>query len=118
MEPMNEHSSATDSPQRGGDVATLLELQARRDEVLRIAAAYDARNVRVFGSVARAEADADSDVDFLVDIATDARGFAYFGLLEGLRQALTDTLGRQVDVVDSAGLNRLREQILREAVPL
>jgi predicted nucleotidyltransferase len=73
MEPMNEHSSATDSPQRGGDVATLLELQARRDEVLRIAAAYDARNVRVFGSVARAEADADSDVDFLVDIATDAR---------------------------------------------
>lgn len=115
---MNDHSSATDSPQRGGDVATLLELQARRDEILRIAAVYDARNVRVFGSVARAEADAGSDVDFLVDVATEVRGFAYFGLLEGLRQELADTLGRQVDVVDSAGLNRLRKQILREAVPL
>lgn len=115
---MNEHSQPTNSPHRSGDVATLVELQARRDEALRIAAIYDACNVRVFGSVTRAEADADSDVDFLVDIATEVRGFAYFGLLEGLRQELADTLGRQVDVVDSAGLNRLREQILREAVPL
>jgi predicted nucleotidyltransferase len=39
-------------------------------------------------------------------------------LLEDLRRALTATLQREVDVVDSAGLGRLRAQILTEAVPL
>jgi hypothetical protein len=97
---------------------TLGELRARRDEILRVAAAYGARNVRVFGSVARGEADAQSDVDLLVDLTADVGGFAYFGLLEDLRQALADVLEREVDVVDSAGLNRLRERVLREALPL
>ncbi len=97
---------------------TLARLRARRDEILRVVAAHDARNVRVFGSVARGDADAGSDVDLLVDIVTDAKGFAYFGLLEDLRRALVSTLGCEVDVVDSAGLNRLRDPILREAVPL
>ncbi len=115
---MNEHSRAADSPRSGSGVATLLELRERRDEILRIAAIYDTCNVRVFGSVARAEVDLDSDVDLLVDIATDAKGFAYFGLLEDLRRALAHALSRPVDVVDSAGLNRLRERVLREAVPL
>jgi predicted nucleotidyltransferase len=39
-------------------------------------------------------------------------------LLEDLREALAGVLEREVDVVDSAGLNRLRERVLREAVPL
>lgn len=97
---------------------TLAQVRSRRDEILRLAAAHDARNVRVFGSVARGTADADSDVDFLVDIATEATGFAYFGLLGDLRRSLMSALGCEVEVVDSAGLDRLREQILREAVPL
>jgi predicted nucleotidyltransferase len=49
---------------------------------------------------------------------TDATGFAYFGLLEDLRRDLESLLEREVDVVDSAGLNSLREPILREAVSL
>ena len=96
----------------------MAELRARRDEIVRIAAAHGAGNVRVFGSVARGDPDATSDVDFLVDITADADGFRYFGLLEDLRRALTQALGRPVDVVDSAGLSRLRERVLREAVPL
>ncbi|HZU11862.1 MAG TPA: nucleotidyltransferase domain-containing protein [Chloroflexota bacterium] len=97
---------------------TLAQLRAHRDEILRIAAEHDAGNVRVFGSVARGTADAGSDVDFLVDIKSDATGFAYFGLLGDLRRSLASALNRDVDVVDSAGLNRLRESILQEAVPL
>ena len=97
---------------------TLEELRARRAEILKIAAAYGARNLRVFGSVARGEADARSDIDLLVDMPPDASGFAYFGLIDDLRQALTSALGAEVDVVDSAGLHRLRERVLREAVPL
>jgi len=68
--------------------------------------------------VARGDSDAGSDVDILVDIATDAGGFAYFGLLEDLRRALVSALGCEVDVVDSAGLDRLRDPVLRDAVPL
>ena len=109
---------STESPPDREERITLAQLRARRDEILRLAAAHDAGNVRVIGSVARGDADVESDVDFLVDMATDATGFAYFGLLEDLRQALVSALGCDVDVVDSAGLDRLREPILREAVPL
>ncbi len=48
------------------DIAELLA--SKKDEILRIAATHGARNVRVFGSVARGEARPDSDVDFLVDM--------------------------------------------------
>jgi predicted nucleotidyltransferase len=43
-------------------------LNAKRDEILHICAKYGARNVRVFGSVARGEADEQSDIDFLVEL--------------------------------------------------
>lgn len=97
---------------------TIETLRARRDEILRIAAAHGASNVRVFGSVARGEADSRSDVDVLVDVSTESGGFAYFGRLEDLRRALTDLLGRDVDVVDSEALRQMRERVLHEAVPL
>jgi uncharacterized protein len=97
---------------------TLGGLRQRREEILGIAEAHGAANVRVFGSVARGEADQASDVDLLVDIVADARGFAYFGLIEDLRRALAEALGSPVDVVDSAALRRMREQVLCEAVPL
>ncbi len=97
---------------------TLAALHSRRDEILRAAAEHGARNVRVFGSVARGEADIDSDVDLLVDVVADVDGFAYFGLLEDLRRSLEALIGGEVDVVDSAGLQDMREWVLREAVPL
>ena len=43
-------------------------LRSNRDAILRLAAQYGARDVRVFGSVARGEATAESDVDLLVDM--------------------------------------------------
>ena len=113
-DPLVSHAASLDTS--GG--ISLEQLRTRRNEIVRLAAAYDAGNIRVFGSVAHGEAGAKSDIDLLVDIVTDARGFAYFGLLEDLRGALTSLLEREVDVVDSAGLNRLRDQILREALPL
>lgn len=97
---------------------TLEDLRAQRADIVRIAAAYGARDVRVFGSVARGEADAASDVDLLVDVVADAHGFAYFGLLEDLRRELEALLGRDVDIIDSAGLRAMRQRVLSEAVPL
>jgi predicted nucleotidyltransferase len=43
-------------------------LQDKRDEILRIAASHGARDVRVFGSLARGEARPDSDIDILVKL--------------------------------------------------
>jgi uncharacterized protein len=46
---------------------TLETLRKQRDFILALAAKYDVSNVRVFGSVARAEATSHSDIDLLVD---------------------------------------------------
>jgi predicted nucleotidyltransferase len=48
-----------------------MNLQQKRDNILRIAAQYGARNLRVFGSVARGDDRAQSDVDLLVDMDPD-----------------------------------------------
>ena len=45
-------------------------LQEIREDTLRIATKRGATNVRVFGSVARGEADSESDIDLLVDLET------------------------------------------------
>ena len=72
----------------------------------------------LFGSVLTDRFSDASDVDILVDVVADAQGFAYFGLLEDLRRALTDVIGYDVDIVDSAGLRDTRERVAEEAVPL
>lgn len=90
-------------------------LKEKREEVLRIAAKHGARNVRIFGSVARGEADRESDVDFLVEMGPGRSLFDLGGLLADL-EAL---LGCKVDVVTEKGLkDRIRERVLREAVPV
>jgi predicted nucleotidyltransferase len=90
-------------------------LKAKRDEILQICAKYGARNVRVFGSVARGEADEQSDIDLLVEFEPGRSLFDHAGLLLEL-QAL---LGVKVDVVSERGLKaRIRERVLQEAIPL
>ena len=96
---------------------TLRDLRARREEILRIAASHGAHNVRVFGSVARGEAGPESDVDFLVEIVTDRRGFEFFGLLEDLRRDLEAFLGRPVNVGEAVQAHA-RENVERDVVPL
>jgi len=93
---------------------TLTDLQQRRDEILSLAGHYGAHRVRVFGSVARGEADA-SDLDLLVDMEPGRSLLDMGGLLMDLRAMLACP----VDVVTERGLRpRLRERVLRDAVPL
>jgi predicted nucleotidyltransferase len=90
-------------------------LRENRDEVLRLAARHGAYNVRVFGSVARGEARADSDVDLLVELEPGRSLFDLGGLLMDLQ----DLLGCKVDLVTERGLHwYVRDRILQEAVPL
>jgi uncharacterized protein len=90
-------------------------LLVKREEILRTAARHGARNVRVFGSVARGEAGENSDIDLLIDLEQGR------SLLDqaGLMVELEDLLGRKVDVVTEQGLYwLLRRRILKEARPL
>jgi predicted nucleotidyltransferase len=90
-------------------------LRAKREEILRVCAKYGAYNVRVFGSVARSEADEQSDIDFLVELEPGRTLFD----LGGLQYDLEQLLGFRVDVVTERGLKpRIRERVLREALPL
>ena len=94
---------------------TLEALRRRRDELVPLAARCGARALRVFGSVARGEADEQSDVDFLVDFEPGRSLFDQADLLI----ALEDLLGTRVDVATEAALRpRVRERVLREAVAL
>lgn len=91
-------------------------LQQQREKILMLAEKHGAKNVRVFGSVARGEADEESDIDFLIDYDLDKIS-PWFpaGLLldwEGL-------LGFRVDVVTERGIKpRIKEWVLKEAIAL
>ena len=93
----------------------LTDLRSRRSEIIETARARGASRVRVFGSVARGDATASSDVDFLVDLDED-RGLFDLG---GLLMDLQDLLGCEVDVVTEAGMrSRVSERVLCDAVDL
>ena len=95
---------------------TLDELRrTKRDEILRVAAHYGARNVRVFGSTARGDAAAGSDIDFLVDL-DPGRTLMDLG---GLLMALQELLEARVDVATKAMLRpKVRQGALADAIPL
>ena len=88
-------------------------IQAKREDILAIAVRHGARNVRIFGSVARGDDDKKSDVDFLVEMEP---GRSLLDLVS-LNDDLEQLLGRPVDVVTERGISPyLRDRINAEAV--
>ena len=88
---------------------------SEREQILRVAARHGADNVRVFGSVARGEAGAESDLDLLVEMQPDHSPFFPGGLIADLEELL----GREVHVVTEDALHWfIRESVLKEAVRL
>ena len=87
----------------------------KREEILNLATQHGACNIRIFGSVARGEADQDSDIDFLIDLGENLSPWFPVRFIRDLEKLL----GRNVDVVTEKGLKeRIRERVLKEAVPL
>ena len=89
------------------------QLQQMRDIIVRTAAASGARDVRIFGSVARGEEGEGSDVDYLVTLEA---GRTLLDLAR-LEESLERILGRPVDVVTEGALREpVRSTALREAI--
>ena len=90
-------------------------LERHRDEILALAARRGASNIRLFGSAARGELHANSDIDLLVSFEP---GRSLLDLI-GLKHDVEDLIHRPVDLVTDSGLSPyLRERVLAEAVPL
>lgn len=92
------------------------EIRRKREIIERLGHQYGARRMRVFGSVARREERADSDVDFLVDFP---RGYDLFEQRLPLADKLAELLQRPVELIPEHELNRhIRDQVMQEAVDL
>lgn len=90
-------------------------IKNHRGEIRALAKHYGIENVRVFGSMARGDADDASDTDLLVSLPKGKSGLALGGLLMDVQ----DLLQRKVDVVTERCLHpALRDQVLNEAQPL
>lgn len=90
-------------------------IQAKRDEIVQICEKHGGYNVRLFGSVARGEADEESDIDLLVDLG---KKFSPWFPVRLIRE-LEELLGRKVDVVTVTGLKeRIKDRVLKEAIKL
>jgi uncharacterized protein len=96
-------------------MALLDEIRAKKPQLMEAAARYGVSNIRVFGSVARGEECAHSDVDFLVHLA-EGRDYLDLG---GFQYRSSEIVGRHTDVVLDHCLNKyLAPHILRDAMPL
>jgi predicted nucleotidyltransferase/DNA-binding XRE family transcriptional regulator len=91
-------------------------VRQRRRELVAAAEAHGASRVRVFGSVARGEEGAGSDVDLLVDLPPGLGLFGFGRLLEELERVLD---GLKVDLVPAVDLKpEIRARVERDAIPL
>lgn len=89
------------------EVLTILE--AHREEIERLGV----KSLRLFGSVARGEASAESDVDLLVEFDQRPTFSGYMGL----RLFLEDLLGAKVDLITESGLKeRARPYVEKDAI--
>lgn len=97
-------------------MAEMVDADGRVVESARLANLCDRfglAELAVFGSVARGEPSADSDIDLLYELAPGVRlGFDLFDLEDGL----AELFGRPVDLVSKAGIHRLiRQRVLADA---
>jgi len=96
-------------------MVTRLDVIQKKEVILRLAGEHGARDVRLFGSVARDESTPSSDVDLLVRMDRERSLLDRIALIQDLQEVLRCN----VDVVnDQALAPSIRDQVLAEAVTL
>lgn len=98
-----------------GNVHPEVLLQAATPILTSIAAERGYERLAVFGSVARREANQDSDIDLIVEAPAGTSTFEFLRF----KRLLEEVLGREIDLVEYGGLTPgLDDDIRREAVLL
>lgn len=93
---------------------TISSIPTIKKKVLPILKRHDVKRAAIFGSFARGEAKANSDVDLLIEYKSKDKSL--FDLVD-LKSDLEEILGRKVDIVTYDSIYwRLREQILAQQV--
>ncbi len=88
-------------------------LRILREQYTELSERYNIASLSLFGSVARDDARADSDVDLLVEFS---RSVGLFQFIE-LQQRLEALLGGKVDLGTPRSLKpRIKERVLQEAI--
>lgn len=96
-------------------MTTLLSLKKRKPQIERIMQKYGAKNIRVFGSVAREEDQKNSDIDFIVNMDEERNAFDLVHLIDELEEFLQ----KKVDIVDEEALHWfLKKKIQKEVIVL
>jgi predicted nucleotidyltransferase len=96
-------------------MTTLLSLKKRKPQIESIMQKYGARNIRVFGSVAREEDQKNSDIDFIVNMDEERSAFDLVHLIDELEEFLQ----KKVDIVDEEALHWfLKKKIQKEVIVL
>ena len=91
-----------------------VELAFPLDKIAAVCRRFQVHELSVFGSAARGELTASSDVDLLVEFETGAK--VGFLRLAEVSEAFAEILGRDVDLVPKDGLKPLvRPHVLAEA---
>lgn len=102
-------------PKDGRTPDLIRQVLVHRRQIVEAARQHGAIGIRLFGSVARGEDTAESDLDFLVEMA---EGRTLFDVAR-LRASLEDLLDTAVDVVPSTNLeDALRAEIMTESIEL
>ncbi len=96
-------------------MTTLLSLKKRKPQIEHIMQKYGAKNIRVFGSVAREEDQKNSDIDFIVNMDEERNAFDLVHLIDELEEFLQ----KKVDIVDEEALHWfLKKKIQKEVIVL
>ena len=100
-------------------ISTKELLQREREQIRAVLERRGARDIRVFGSIARGDDDESSDIDLLIELpGSSSAATELLDVLE-LSEELSEALGTRVDVVTPRTIReRVRASALAEAVPL
>ncbi len=94
---------------------TINKLKEYKNDILRIALLHGAKNIKVFGSVARGEENQNSDVDFVVEMGKGKTVLNRIALMQDLKKLL----GQEVDVVTYKSLReKIKNDLIRDAIDL
>jgi predicted nucleotidyltransferase len=94
-------------------------LREHRASILAFLAERGARDVRVFGSLARGDEDVQSDIDLLVELPDAGSAGGELMTVLGLSEELSQLVHTRVDVATPRTLrDEVLELALAEAVPL